>query len=104
MARKYPNAETEWLWQFVFPSKTLSKNPRSGDDVLYRYHLHESTIQRAFRKASQQAGIDKRVSPNTFRHSFATHLLEAGFDIRTIQELLGHEDGKITDPITHYKS
>lgn len=101
LARKHPNAETEWQWQFVFPSTTLSPNPRGDDGRLYRYHLHESTIQRAVRKASQQSNIAKRVSPHTFRHSFATHLLEAGYDIRTIQELLGHKDVKTTMIYTH---
>ena len=101
LARKYPNAETEWQWQFVFPSTTLSKNPRGDDERLYRYHLHESTVQRAVRRAAQQTGIAKRVNPHTFRHSFATHLLEAGYDIRTIQELLGHKDVKTTMIYTH---
>ncbi|MCB9421011.1 MAG: integron integrase [Ardenticatenaceae bacterium] len=101
LAKKYPNAETEWQWQFIFPSSTLSKNPRGDADVLYRYHLHESTIQRAVRKAAQQSGIAKRINPHTFRHSFATHLLEAGYDIRTIQELLGHKDVKTTMIYTH---
>lgn len=101
LARKYPNAETEWKWQFVFPSKTLSKNPRRDNGILYRYHLHESTIQRAVKKAGQQTGIPKRINPHTFRHSFATHLLESGYDIRTIQELLGHKDVKTTMIYTH---
>lgn len=100
LTRKYPNAETEWQWQFVFPSKILSRNPR-GDERLYRYHLHESTIQKAVRKAGKASGITKRISPHVFRHSFATHLLEAGYDIRTIQELLGHKDVKTTMIYTH---
>ena len=99
--RKYPNAEREWIWQFVFPSKTLSKNPRSDDGTLYRYHLHESTVQRAVKQAAKKTNISKRISPHTFRHSFATHLLEAGYDIRTIQELLGHSDVKTTMIYTH---
>ncbi len=101
LSRKYPNAETEWVWQFVFPSTKLSRNPRGDDDRLYRYHLHESAIQRAVRRAAQAAGVNKRVTPHTFRHSFATHLLEAGYDIRTIQELLGHKDVKTTMIYTH---
>lgn len=99
--RKYPNDECKWVWQFVFPSRSLSKNPRGEDGRLYRYHLHESSVQRAVKTASNSAEIDKRVSPHVFRHSFATHLLERGTDIRTIQELLGHADLKTTMIYTH---
>jgi integron integrase len=99
--RKYANAEREWVWQFVFPSRTLSKNPRAAHDTLYRFHLHDSTVQRAIRTAAAKAGIAKRVNPHVFRHSFATHLLEAGYDIRTIQALLGHKDVKTTMIYTH---
>jgi integron integrase len=101
LARKYPNAETEWQWQFVFPSTTLSTKPRANDGTLYRFHLHESTIQRAVKQAAAAAKIPKRVSPHTFRHSFATHLLERGTDIRTIQELLGHKNLQTTMIYTH---
>lgn len=99
--RKYVNAEQEWVWQFVFPSKTLSRNPRADHDTLYRFHLHASTVQRAVKMAATKAGIAKRINPHVFRHSFATHLLEAGYDIRTVQELLGHKDVKTTMIYTH---
>ena len=99
LARKYPNACTEWGWQYIFPSDRISKDPRS--DVLRRHHIHESSLQKAIRAAAQAAGMVKPVSPHTFRHSFATHLLEAGYDIRTVQELLGHKDVKTTMIYTH---
>ncbi|MFT5195174.1 MAG: integrase [Cellvibrionaceae bacterium] len=99
--RKYPNAEKEWIWQFIFPSSKLSKNPRDEGDTLYRYHLHESTIQKAVRSAAKKAEINKRVNPHIFRHNFATHLLENGTNIRTIQEFLGHKDVQTTMIYTH---
>jgi len=101
LARKYPNANKEWGWQYLFPSQSLSKNPQADDGILYRHHLHTSSVQKAVKQAAQRAGIAKHVTPHTFRHSFATHLLEAGYDIRTIQELLGHKDVKTTMIYTH---
>jgi integron integrase len=101
LAHKYPHAAQEWAWQFVFPASGLSRDPRSDDGVLYRWHLHDTVVQRAVRTAAQKAGIAKPVTPHTFRHCFATHLLEAGYDIRTVQELLGHKDVKTTQIYTH---
>jgi len=99
LERKYPNADREWIWQYVFPSSRLSKDPRSGK--VRRHHISESSLQKAVREAARLAGINKRVTCHTFRHSFATHLLENGYDIRTVQELLGHKDVKTTMIYTH---
>jgi integron integrase len=99
LAEKYPSADRQWSWQYVFPAGSLSLDPRSGKKR--RHHLDESAIQRAVREAVRQAGVHKPATPHTLRHSFATHLLEDGYDIRTVQELLGHQDVRTTMIYTH---
>jgi integron integrase len=99
LATKYPAAATAWGWQWAFATASRSIDPCSGE--IFRYHLHEQSVQRAVYGAARRAAIDKPCSPHVLRHSFATHLLQAGYDIRTVQELLGHSDVRTTMIYTH---
>jgi integron integrase len=97
--KKFPAAHKQWIWQYIFPATTINPDPETGN--LCRHHIHETALQKAIRDAAKIADIEKRVTPHAFRHSFATHLLQNNYDIRTVQELLGHKDVKTTMIYTH---
>jgi integrase len=99
LSRKYPGGDRDWRWQWVFPASRIGVNPDTGEPR--RHHLHESAVQRAVTLAVRQSGVQKRATCHSFRHSFATHLLENGVNIRAVQELMGHADVKTTEIYTH---
>ncbi|MGH7884204.1 MAG: integron integrase [Thermodesulfobacteriota bacterium] len=99
LSRKYPRATKDFIWHFLFPSKKITKDRKTG--IFFRWHTSESTLQKAFKKALNSANIDKHASCHTLRHSFATHLVESGYDIRTVQKLLGHKNINTTMIYTH---